>query len=263
MNRDEYHIIGQIQHGGWVEGGDSANWMGHKLSMTEDEYWSVEKYIDEFEIDHGVWVRHPYKKEKSFSDFYNGVYDGNISRDQLTGILFCLSTHRKYRALLSIVKTQAMRGFIFANNTVQNGIDPWKDMRANPGPLYFIKCMFGLVKNRKFPDLVFTDVWAMIIRGFYPYSFMLYPVLCIFDLHILINAVVVRFQSVEKSDDVLSHLAKMITSARIMPTPFSWLACRISNSEKLVKKLTKYWCGWRGNCGFVPVYKELIDLYIR
>ncbi len=264
MNRDKYHIIGQIQPGGWIEGGDSANWMGHKLAMSKDEYWSVEKYVKNFEREPGVWARHPYERPKSYAHFHNGIYDGNISRDQLTGIVHCLAVHRQYAALWRIVKSQAMRGFIFTNNTVRNGVDPSLGKKEKPGLLYFLGCVFGLVDNRKTPDLVLFDVWSVILRGFYPYSILLYPLIVVLDIHHLLNSVVVRNKSLEGSgDDVLSFLGKTFVSSRIMPTPLSWLANRITNADQITAKLKKYWCGWRANCDFTSVYKVWVDRYLR
>ena len=75
MTRDEWGIIGQVQPGGWVEGGDSASWMGHYLAMASDEQWRPDTFICHFEVESGVWVRHPEKRDGSYAWFHNGLYD--------------------------------------------------------------------------------------------------------------------------------------------------------------------------------------------
>ena len=262
MNRDKHGIIGQIQHGGWVEGGDSLNWMGHYIALSEDPDWPISKYIYTFEVGDGEWVRHPYKNESgpSYSHFSNGVYDGNASRDQMTGAIMALSINRQYRALYRIIIAQLKRMIFFCNNTVQNGVDPWVNFKERPGFVHFVGCMLGLVKGRKFPDIIFLDVWSMIVRGFYPYSIILYPLLLVFDLHILINSVVVRLQ---KNDDIISHIAKCFVASKVMPTPLSWLANRVNSGDQLERKLRSYWCGWRDNCDFIPLYTKWMNKHIR
>lgn len=235
-----YHTIGQPLDNGEVCGGDSVNWMGHFIYLSQATTWPISKYADVFECKAhpGHWVRHP--DPNQLASYCNGQWDGNLSRDQMTGILCAVGKAKAYRILWRIFWEHLKRGLIFANNTVKNGQDPYKNM------------------SRKIPDITFMEIWALYVRGFAPFTWLLYPLLCIFDLHLFISSI---FESREKDSDVISHLIKLIFACERMPTPFSWLARKITSKDRIWKKLNEYWCKGRGNCGMVALYKLKVEKY--
>lgn len=242
MNRDKHNIIGQIQNGGWVEGGDSAAFFGHWLSLGKDEHWTGDRYAEEFEVEPGCYVRNPYPdtSKEGWASFSNGVYDGVLSRDQLTGVLHVLCMHKKRKHILRFMWACAKRGFIFTNNTLKNGSDPRYGFIEKPGILFFLKCIIQKQPGRKWPDMILWDIWAMMIRGLFPYTIILYPLLIIFDLHTIIGALLVARESVEEDDDVISHVGKCLVGMKIMPTPTMWIANRINSADDIMNKLERY-----------------------
>lgn len=246
MNRDQYGIIGQIQEGGWVEGGDSACWMGHWLYLNggkcPDTDWDTAKYIKNFEVSFGAYVRHPYYHpiHNRFGSYYRNPWDGIISRDQYHGVLAALIVGKHYKALFRAFLHHGAWLWLFTYNTRINGQNPWN----------------GEAKW-KWPDLTLFDIWALYIRGSGWLGYLLYPLLCIFDIHLLLSTLVVNAEPVKK-DDVINHTLKLIISKDRLPTPISWLALKLLNKEKLIEKLKVYWCNWRDNCDFVPLYEKRI-----
>lgn len=242
MNRDRYGIIGQIQNDGSVEGGDAAAWNGHWLYLNDgkDPNGSVIKdskdYVEFFEVGFGAYVRHP-KPEVTFNGFgahYKNPWNGCISRDQLTGVLAALISGKQYMAMLRVVLHSMCWLMLFTYNNIINGRDPE-------------------TARWKLPDPMGPDIWATMLRGFGMISWLFWPILCILDVHTLINATV---HNHKEEDDVISFTAKYMISRDHIPTPTSWLASKVLNKAKLLADLKEYWCGWRDNCEFVDLYEE-------
>lgn len=247
MNRDENGIIGQIQPEGWVEGGDSVCWMGHWLFLNNGvdpqgtAVKNVNDYINFFEVKPGAYVRHPVPKQtyNGFGAHYKNPWNGCISRDQFTGILAALVIGKKYKAMFRIVLHHMTRLMLFSYNNIKNGSNPE-------------------TANWKIGDLTLFDIWATQIRGLGPIvSILLYPLLMIFDLHILLSAIYTNFEP-ESESDVINHVAKLMIAKRYFPTPLSLLAWRISDRDTLLRKLERYFCTWRDNCEFITLYEKAL-----
>lgn len=233
LNRDEDGIIGQIQSDGSVDGGDSACWMGHYIYLTDDDF----PYVKTFEKGYGGYVRHP---KSGFATYYENPWNGNISRDQLTGIIGGLVRQKEYKALLRLIVHHGAWLWLFSYNTVQNGVDP-------------------KVAPWKWPDATLFDIWATILRGFGKFSWIFWPLLCILDLHMLVNTMIVNRSD---KDDKINYALKLMISREFVPTPTSWLSAKLLNKEHLISSLKEYWCGWRDNCDFVPLYEKKINSLI-
>jgi hypothetical protein len=90
--------------------------------------------------------------------------DNRISRDQLKGLLFGMWATDSKDLAKRIFKEHLSRGLLFAYNTGHNNNEPGK----------------------KIPDLTLFDIWALYIRIFK--TVPLYPLLPIFDLQLVVNA---------------------------------------------------------------------------
>lgn len=151
MNKDKYNIIGQIQPDGSIEGGDSVNWMGHYLYLTKHKF----PFRKTFEVGFGAYVRHPDPKQTNngFGAYYKNPWDGVISRDQLIGIIMGLMSQKDRIGMVKLTLHHALRGFLFTYNTRKNGQNPTQT-------------------KWKIPDLTFMSIWALILRGFGPLSWV-------------------------------------------------------------------------------------------
>jgi len=262
MNRDKHGIIGQIQPAYSVievEGGDSATWMGHWLYLNNGtdpggiRVKNTEDYVKFFEKGFCGYVRHPDPEMtyNGFGAYYDGPYKGCMSRDQLTGVLAALIKGGHHKAMLRVILNHATRGFLFTYNTIHNGRDP-KNYKFN-----LIKFFRNPNKDPyfKLPDLTMFKTWAMMLRGFGKLSWIFWPLLCILDLQMIIDTLI---GNKEEEDDTINYAGRLFTSRDYVPTPTSWLALRILDREKLLGDLRHYFCRWRDNCEFLPLYEEKI-----
>jgi len=240
MTIDKYGSLGQIQQDGSIDGGDSVNWEGHKKYLCDVEgrylYETIAgdvfvNYEDFFRGSRLGYVRHPHN-EGTTNSYYKNPWNGNISRDQLQGILAYYIKHQDYKELFKIFLHHGAWLWLFAYNTVRNGDTSFK---------------------WKWPDVTGPDVWAMYIRGFRPYGYLLYPLLCLLDIHMLLSTL--HFNYTNQDDDQISFAIKSITQKEYVPTPISLLAWKILDKTKLIKLVQQYWCGWRRNCDMAELYE--------
>lgn len=236
MNRDKDGIIGQIQTDGSVEGGDSANWMGHWIYLTDEQF----KFEKVFSVGGGAYVRHPHPDRTyfGFGAYYAHPWDGVISRDQMTGIIAGLIANKNRLGVLKLILHHMAWLFLFSYNTRVNGKDP-------------------LRSKWKWPDVTFVDIWALELRGLGGVAWVFFPLLCIFDLYILAK---VLWHRLKINNDPISFTMKLIIAYEQIPTPVSWLAFKLLNRDKLIKELENYWCGWRDGCDILPYYEERLHL---
>jgi len=238
MHIDKYGIIGQIQSDGSIEGGDSVNWMGHWLYLSDRSDDTAKKFINTFEVGFGAYVRHPYPDAtyNGFGAYYKNPWDGCISRDQFTGLVGYLVASKQHGAIARILLHHLLRLMMFSYNTITNATNP-------------------ATSKRKIPDLTLFDIWAMELRGLGTIvALLLYPILMICDLHILMHAIIHRFS---KSDnDPISMVMKAMVTREICPTPISYLAWKLLDKTKLINDLKNYWCGWRDSCDIVVLYEK-------
>ena len=238
LHRDKYGIIGQIQPGGWVEGGDSACWNGHYSYLGGKDAVS---YVKTFEVSFGAYVRHPHKDAtyNQFGSYYKNPWNGCISRDQFTGVLLGIIAEKNYLAMARVMLHHALRGFLFSYNTIPNGVDP-------------------AIGKWKLPDITLMDIWATQLRGFGLLSWLFWPLLVVLDLHLLLGAIYDKYFDNEE-EDVINFIGKLAVAREIVPTPTSWLASKFMNKENLIARLKKYWCGWRDNCDFIPLFEKKLE----
>lgn len=248
MNRDKYGIIGQVQPEGWIEGGDSVCWMGHWLYLNGGvdpegkTVTNVDSFIKFFEVSFGAYVRHP-DPEMTYNGFgahYANPWNGCITRDQLTGILAALVVGKKYTAMLRLIVHHMAWLMLFSYANIKNGRDP-------------------KIAPWKLGDPTVFDIWATQIRGLGPVAWLLWPLLCILDLHILISTVWTNYEP-DTENDVINHTAKLMIAKEHKPTPLSWLAWKLCDKKGLLRKLKLYWAGWRANPEYVELYEKKFKL---
>lgn len=238
MHRDKYGIIGQIQQDGSIEGGDSACWNGHWAYLGGDYDFN---YVKTFEKGFGGFCRHPHPEQtyNGFGAYYKNPWNGCVSRDQFHGVLLGIIAEKNRLAMLRVILQHACRGFLFAYNTIPNGSDP------------------ATAKWKMF-DITFMNIWAMELRGFGMFSWLFWPLLCVLDLHLLIDALYDR--AINSQDpDVINFIGRILVSREHVPTPISWLVTKIVRKDNLISRLKGYWCGWRDNCEFVALFQKKLD----
>lgn len=225
MHIDDLGIICQPQRDGSLEGGDSVNWMGHALFVGALRGWSIERYCSTFEVRPGVWVRHPIPSRSmwGWASYEDGVWDGCVSRDQMTGILCCLLKFDHKPALRSLFIEHCKRFLLFATNTIKNGQDP-------------------RTLTRKCPDLTGPDIWSLYVRGLMGPSMIKSALLNLLDLHLLFAALLFRRNP---RTDALSFVIKLAAADLVDSTFVSRLASSITDGDTVVSALRDYWCGWR------------------
>jgi hypothetical protein len=247
LHRDKYGIIGQIQPDGSIEGGDSSTFMGAHTYLTNSDF----PYVKTFEVSWGAYVRHPDPKStfNGFGAHYRNPWNGCMSRDQWTGVIGALIRQKERMALLRLIAHHALRGFLFSYNTIHNGTDP-KTYRFN-----FFRLFWQKEGYYKLPDLTLFNVWGMYLRGFGAFSWLFWPILCILDLHLLIDTI---FSNKQDDNDQINYALRMMVAREFVPTPTVALAVKILDKQHLLNMLKSYWCGWRDNCDMYPLYEKKI-----
>ena len=233
ITKDKHGIVGQIQKDGSVEGGDSANYMGHYVFLTHSDF----PYAKAFEVAFGAYVRHPDPKmtNNGFGAYYKNPWNGCISRDQLTGILLALIRQQDHKAMARLIAHNMATFGIFTYNTIHNGEDPNK-------------------AKWKFPDTMLS-LWGLQLRGFGWASWLFYPILTILDLHLLAGVILDRY--VKLADhDVINFTGRLLASKEFVPTPTSMLAAKLVDQDDYNKRMKRAWCGWRDNCGMAKLLAE-------
>lgn len=225
---DDRGILGQHEGNGVYGGGDALNFTGMLVLVGGSSI----KIYNTFRKGFGALSRHP---TEGYSSYYKHPWDGRISRDQLTGALAGMIAQRDRVGVLKVFIHHAAWLWLFAYNTRKNGdLSKWK-----------------------WPDITGPDIWAMYIRGLLgKAAYLLFPILCAFDLMLIANA-----YTVLKNNDghVTSHLAKLITALETAPTPIARLAFKMTSKDWLLASLTTYWCGFRDKCFMVELYKRKLD----
>lgn len=234
--RDKYGLIVQKQHDGSLDGGDTINWTGHEVYLRRMETAPMSL----FERGWGGYVRHfdQSLSNNGFAAYYNGPWDGVISRDQLTGIIAWLITARDYVSAITLLGHHACWGFLFAYNTRKNGADP------------------KLVKW-KIPDLTLFETWGCEVRLFGPWSWLLFPIALVCDFFLFLRTI---WFNLNGSSDPISFSMRMFICREHVPTMFSVLAWSALDKTKLEDSLWKYWCGWRDNEIMYWLYMERIHM---
>jgi len=268
---DKYGAIGQVQPGGWIEGGDSVNWEGHRQYLDEPQYYLCEYKNLYFRTDYKTffrgtswgYVRHPFSDANrptpgGTASVYKNPYKANISRDQLTGILAYYIKYQDLKEAFKIILHHGCWGWLFSYNTIKNGDESLKF---------------------KWPDPTLLDIWAMELRAITPRQpgiiksplrIVSYLILMVLDIQMLFSTLLFNREK-EKydtngrqvNDDIISFGIKSIAQKECFPTIISSLSWRLLKKEKLLKWLKSYWCGWRKNCGMYELYEKKIKELLK
>lgn len=218
-----------IKHPGWVDGGDSAHRVGSYLvyqGVTRGSTGNEEAIFRDLECPgcKGRFRRHP------DSDYWYSDCD-RMSRDQTIPLLSAMAIHSPYY-LNRHFKDHLSRCLLFTTNTRRNGAT---------------KANHGMVKGGhktgdtydyswKMPDITFMDVWAIYIRGFR--SWVLWPLLVIFDLQLLANSILIKMNP--DKVDIMQHTCQILLAKHSMPTPISFLAAEFINIDDYKDRLNEY-----------------------
>lgn len=255
ITRDVHGIIGQVQQGTWdkwVEGGDSAAWNGYYSYFSKDT--KTLPYVKTFEIGFGAYVRHPVPvaTNNKFGAYYNNPWDGCISRDQLGGILLGIIAERDYLAMLRLMLHWSLRLFLFSYNTIQNGEDTTKTKFS------IFKFFYNPEQENyyKMPDLTFFNMWGLALRGFGVMSWIFWPLLVVFDIHMLADAMLANK---DDNKSINSHLGRLHVATKVAPTPLSYLSRKLANKQVFKKKAEHYWAGKRVNPGISDLMQKAIE----
>jgi len=231
INIDKYGVIGQLEPGETIDGGDSLNWCGHLIYLS-DEFLSPEMYFHFFHDKgkHLGFVRHPLNKKTHA--FYKNPWYANGSKDQITGPLSIIIKYKCYKEAFKFIIHHACWLFLFAYNTVRNNDDTYK---------------------WKWPDPTLADIWAMEIRALGPVAWLLWPLLNILDIQMLLATILFNIKPMK---DPISFALKSLVQKEHCPTLVSLLSWKLLNKVKLMVKINDYWSWFRSNPGMVPLYRD-------
>ncbi len=157
---------------------------------------------------------------------------GRCSRDSLTPLVCFLvaSSNAKHKpAWSSIVDTLSSKNYLRANNIKPNHrYDTPEEHKALSTP------DVPFEPQSQSPDYIGPDIWSLLLRGGFRQEFgagatlpkfsVLYPLLCVLDLHHLGNAILLRYKP---KTDLRNQLLKTHCAAHISPTFISRLAWRV------------------------------------
>ena len=236
LTTDERGNLMQLQRGK-LEGGDSLNWTGHKcflewfLGIGGSTLATVRFFIKE-----GGFVRYPdpAMTNNGFGAFFENIFNGCISKDQLTGkylmhiALLPTGDSEFEKEVIEIYKQacywdHGQRSFRHANNVIHNGQDPYKD------------------KTRKLPDPTGRDISALLTRvvgG--KKTFFGLVLLNIADTQMFWNTVLL-YTFRRDENDLVSYTGKLIASMAVSPTLVSKLTWWIAPKQRLKDAAQIYW----------------------
>lgn len=166
--------------------------------------------------------------------------EGRCSRDLLTPVL-CFYALPGNKGFWSLVRVLATHLFMLANNYRHNHVyedEQEHAQKATPD----VKWRPGL----KLPDILFADVWAVLIRGItmrLPFSGLflpiIWPMLCILDLQGLLNALITRYGAYkhdQRNQAIKSHFC-----CGYIPTITSILAHQIYLRAEPNRAFNDHW----------------------
>lgn len=230
----------QIQDDGSIDCGDCVNWLGNYIYLTGKKLG----YIGFFEVSPGAYVRHPHRHKTNygFGSYYNGIWDGCITRDQLTGIIAALIALENEKAIARLIYNHRQRGYLFSYSRVKRG----EDIRDNV---------------RRFPDVTGPETWQMLIRASKKTGFMARLGLYICDIWMLLATI---FDKYSDNEDNITFLVQAMVSYEHGSTYISRFSKRIVSLAQQKDKLERYWCQWRNKPWMVELYiKKLKSLGVK
>lgn len=205
------------------DGGDSLHrvfffWsLAGMMGFIKQAEWStkinqkITDHIKIHKVHQGNYVRHP-NKDWDASDF------DRMSRDQLKPLVVALGYWDR-KELKDFTIGHLKRGFLFCNNTRQNGANKFTHGTKNYDYSW------------RFPDVTGPDVWALFIRAWKAWP--LYPLLLLFDIYLIVTAI--KWRWFPKHNIALNSTLSLMQAIHRLPTPLSWLASKTMPVPKLIE----------------------------
>ena len=159
----------------------------------------------------GVLLRH------SNPDYDASDWD-RMSRDQVQAMVIAMGYWDK-KELKRFCKGHLKRGFIFCNNTRQNGAT-----KRNHGSN-------GYSYAWKLPDITGPEIWGNIIRGFN--AWYLWPLLLVCDIELFLGTC--KWRWFRRHNIALNHTLSMMQAHDRLPTPLSWLAQKVMPIPEMIE----------------------------
>lgn len=218
--KDAWDIITQKD----LDGGDSLQrnshyWILRKLSGINDPFWKVmyKKTMDNFEIEPGVYMRHP-NKNRWYSN------PKNCSRDQLSiAILSMVACEDKPR--LKRVALDLLKRFGFHRNIED-----------------------GVTGSLRTPDIIVPAELASILRGLN--WWLLYPIITVLDIGLLLD-LLFRKKTIWDYDNMLA--SQILIANYKYPTLFSWLSKQLYKRTDYKERISNYYSEANGQNGIEPL----------
>lgn len=211
------------------DGGDTCQREGMffalaKMSKAED-LMLYERFDHVWEKLHphpGVLLRH-----------CNPEYDASdwdrMSRDQLQPVIIAFG-YWDIQQLRKLAWGHLKRGFIFTNNTRQNGAT-----KRNHGQK-------GYSYAWKLPDFTGPEIWANFIRAFK--AWYLYPLLLVFDLELLFGSI--KWRYFPRNNIAMNQTLSKLQGLDRLPTPWTWLAEKICPIEYMIDHIADHFDDFGG-----------------
>lgn len=252
IHTDIYGFIGQPRGEG-IESGDCIRWQSDLCYLIGKRF-----QIEFFEKGFGGYVRHfnATLTDNGFGAYYKNPWAGCISRDQSIGIIAYNIKFKRYWAHIKFMLHHACWLFLFSYNNIKNGVSPTNIKNGVISPDMLTPWYNPFKWKWKFPDITFMDVWAMELRGFGWFSWLLWPILNLLDLWMFLSTI---WYNSKESSDPISFAMKLIVTREHIPTIVSYINFKIVNKRKLKNEIHNYWCGWRDQCAMTELYTKKID----
>jgi hypothetical protein len=263
---DSYGMLGKIWHSkGQLSGGDSAQRMGmwasglkflkkYKINVRDVYTDGPQNYEDAlcglFDKKKG-WRRHPDEKA------WYGDFD-RMSRDQIIPNIVALGLFKCWSVLwITFWHHLIYRGLLLMTNTRRNGAT--KENHGQPKyPTDPLSEKYDY--SWKLPDITLFEFWGLYIRALPKWiGVFFYPILLISDLMTLGGGLI---RNNNRDMDVLNHCIISVNATANLPTPFIWLANKLTNWDLMAKKLSIYFNedeAW----GDPPLHRIWIPLIMR
>jgi len=260
---DEFGLIAQLNG----DGGDTFQregmfmfgaWCLFELYQMDLEEYEFIKARYRYVCEQLMCNNSNYKRHVDQTKWYG--HCDRMSRDQCVPNIISWgaikSCSRLKRRLFDFFCGHLKRGLLFTTNTRKNGL---------------------LETKWKLPDITFIGFWAYYIRGFN--LWFLYPLLCLFDLDLVINAIIKLYYGKDPNNtDDLNFIISLIYAQKRLPTFMSKLAKMIYKKRPLAKKhldynedfgpqsaLNAYFRGGGANEGprLNEIYKPIVYHYLK
>lgn len=163
-----------------------------------------------------------------------------FSRDQAIALTIAMGTFKDKPSLKGFAKNHKF----LMTNTMPNGV--WKDPDEHAEKA--ARWVFWTDK-KKLPDFTGPKLWSVYIRGLD--LWWLYPLLCVFDVLLVLNAINRRFT---KDKDPLNHFLTLEYAQRKYKTPMSILADHVDNKLKVIEDAEHYF----DRVGLPPMYESVV-----